>query len=147
MASSKAQLRKIFLDLIEALASYADADDEALSNQGPAKFFFPTLNGWSGDLFDLEGMSQAWDRSEIYEDFRNTVKDSSDSGVVADLMTVILQGDFVAIAERAFRHQASTSVRDKIHASARRRGHANPAGVLTRGIQGYVEHLDRMAKS
>lgn len=141
MPEAKSQIRDIFLRQVEALTRYAESDRQALLGEGANKFFEPDKGEWDGNVFDLEGLSAAFDREEIYQDFRATV---TEDGYTTDLEITQLQGDFVAAMERAYRSRLCTAVRARCHAAARRRGHANPHGVLIKGLLGYLEHLKRL---
>jgi hypothetical protein len=143
---SNAELRDVFNKQLEALKTYCQRQEESVKNEEPSLFFAPELLGWSGDLADIEGMSKAFDREEIYQDFRDTIQED-DKGVTADLEVEVTQGDFIARMERAYRQRHHSSLRDRMHAAARFRGHRHDNGVLTVGVLGYLEHLKNMASS
>ena len=143
---TNAEIRDVFSKQLEAMKTYCEQFEKSMENQEPSLFFSPEKFGWSGDLADIEGMSQAFDRSEIYDDFRATIQED-DKGVVADLELEVTQGDFVARLERAYRQRYHSSARDRMHAAARARGHRHDNGVLTVGVLGYLEHLKNLASS
>ena len=141
MAEPKAQIRDIFTKQLDKLKEYAEADEQGLLNQKPNKMYEPDKGEWDGDLFNIEGMGKAFDRSQIHDDFRATV---TEDGITTDLEIEILQGDFVAALERAYRARHHSPVRHRCHAAARRRGHRDENGVFTKGLLGYLEHLKRL---
>lgn len=141
MASQQAQIRSAFRDQLDKLREYVQAEEQSLCNQQPSKFYEPDKGSWNGDLFDIEGMAEAFKRDEIHDDFRKAI---NDDGVTTDLEVCLLQGDFVAMLERAYRERHKTPVRAKLHAAARRRGHGDEDGLYTKGLLGYLEHLMRL---
>lgn len=141
--TSKAALRQNFVDHIDNLIDYQNLRYTATLNQATGNFYEPPPTDWNGDLFDLQGMSAAFDRTPQQEDFQNTAKDG---GVQGDYILTILQGDTLACLERAYRARHQTAVRTRFHSAARQRGHGHPSGVLSRGLQGYLEWLEKQAK-
>ena len=59
-------------------------------------------------------------------------------------MVTKIQIDYIASLERAFRTRQASSVRCKIHASARRRGHAASGGLYDSASGGLAVWLQRM---
>ena len=145
-----AEQSEIFTKQIQALVTYATAMEGSIRGQNPSQFFVPgqgsSGSGWSGDLFDLEGMSAAFDREEIHQMFRAAVKDET-SGSVGDLMAIVMQGDFIASLERAYRARHQSSVRARAHAAARHRGHSHAQGVLQGGLVGYLKNILKQGRS
>lgn len=142
-ASSKAAIRDNFLQHLQQLVAHQQQRYEAVGQGSGADFYSPPPSDWSGDLHDHEGIAAAFDRTPQYEDFQYA---ASQEGVQGDFELTLLQGDWIASLERAFRSRHRTAVRSRLHAAARYRGHAHPAGVLPRGLQGYLEWLDKQAK-
>lgn len=143
---SKGTITEVFTAHLDNLSVYAAADEQAATNQEAGSFYKPPeAEGWSGDLFDHVGMAKAFDRTELFEMFRKVV--GADPGTLADLQLTALQGDTIAALERAYRARHRTSPRAHTHAAARRMGHSHPAGVLSKGIVGYLQNLDRLGKS
>jgi len=141
--TSKAALRENFVQHISKLVDFQNQRHESALNQGPSTFYEPPDSDWDGDLFDLQGMSKAFDRTPQQEDFQTA---ASEGGVQGDYILTILQGDMLAVLERAYRARHHTSVRSRLHAAARQRGHGFPTGVLSQGLQGYLEWLEKQAK-
>lgn len=141
---SQAALRQNFLDHIQQLVQYQQRKYQASTNSGTFNSYTPPpTENWDGDLFDLINMAAAFLRDNQNEDFQNV---ASNSGVQADYILMTLQGDFIATIERAYRARHQTSVRTRMHAAARYRGHSFPTGVLQLGLQGYLEWLEKQAK-
>jgi len=141
--TSKASLRSSFISQIQALSDHQIRRYMAALNSGTFNYFRPPTSDWSGDLFDLVGIAEAFKRLEQEQDFQST---ASSGGVQGDYILTTLQGDFLAVLERAFRARHQTSVRTRIHAAARYRGHGFPTGVMQLGMQGYLEWLEKQAK-
>ena len=74
------------------------------------------------------------------------ISDADAPGVVGDLMTSSLQGDYLAMQERAFRARHLSGVRRRLHAAARRAGHGDDKGLFKRGVLGYVESVLKQSK-
>ncbi len=142
----------VFTKQISALVNYATAMEGSIRGQNPSKFFAPDRgggssgSGWNGDLTDLQGMSAAFDRKEIHQMFRDAVKDEN-SGSVGDLVAIVMQGDFIASLERAYRARHQSSVRSRAHAAARHRGHSHENGVLQGGLVGYLKNILKQGQS
>ena len=103
-------------------------------------------NGWDGDLYNLEDISKAFSREELEADFLKAI-DLEAPGVSGDLISISVQGDWLATQERAFRSRHQTPIRAWLHALARRKGQAHDAGVIRRGLLGYVENLLQASKN
>jgi len=144
---SVAEVRNQFRQSVEALVASAKGEWESATNKGPAKNYEPALNGWSGDLFDLEGMSKAFSREENKVDMQKAIADARKSGTVGDLIASVKQGDYLAVQERAFRLKHCGRVRATVHAGARMYGHQHKAGLLNKGVIGEVEDIVRKAKN
>lgn len=145
MSQSQAQLSDVFQALLQALGDNAEANARAAATPGATRsqFFLPP--GLTGSLFDLPGLSSVFSREELSEQFQRAVADAGSPGVVGDLIAVLLQGDFIATAERAFRSRHTTSVRDKLLASGRLRGHGHEYGVVRRALPAYLQQILQLA--
>lgn len=145
--TSVAEVRQHFAQqAIENLQQSAAAEAAALAGQGVPQQHRITPSGWSGDLFDLAGLTNVFSRAEIEEDFLAAIRDAAQPGTVGDLMACQLQGDYLAMQERAFRARHQTPQRLYLHAVARRRAHGHPGGVVVRGVLGQVENILRKSK-
>lgn len=143
--SSKAAQAAVFTRQLKELVAYSETMEKALRGSGPSELYKPDKGGWSGDLFDLVGMAQAFDREELDEMFRAAVSDPDSPGTVGDFPAIILQGDMVASLERAYRARHATAVRGRAHAAGRHRGHGAANGVIAGGIISYLKSLLRQA--
>src|SRR5688572_30126624 len=98
---SKIDVGSNFQQQIRKLAAWAERAD--VTQEDPPLWYIPEVAGWSGNLFDLEGMSEPFTRSAHSEDFANIVKDTDNPGTTGDLILTALQGDTLAAMERAYR--------------------------------------------
>lgn len=146
MATSKAEIRDRFSQQIAAVADSMDALGQGQIAQAQRKWPELDLADWNGDLSNLEGVSSAFDRSENGDDVVAAIRDPADPGVTGDLAASILQGDWLAALERAWRSRHLTRPRLYLHAAARRKGHGHPAGVIRRGMLGLVEGILQKSK-
>jgi hypothetical protein len=133
----KTDIRERYQVQMTQLKNLAGDAEKALNNEGQPSWMLPERNGWDGNLFDIPGMKEPFDRREMYDDFVDVVKDASSPGVTADLTAIQLQGDFLAAMERAFRERHKTKIRCNVQAAARQMGH-NQA-VLETMMTGYIQ--------
>ncbi len=146
MSTSVAAIRSRFRAQLTALQTGAKAAYAAALMQAPRRWFNPDPGAWSGDLSDLPGMSAAFDRSDNSTDYQAAIKDGQNPGVVGDLMASQLQGDYLAVLERAYRARHHSSVRCLMHAAARYNGHADPKGLFQQGVLGYLANIIKAAQ-
>lgn len=95
--------------------------------------------GLTGD--PANPLQNAFDRSTIGQAYELVLFDSSNPGNLADVAALKLQNDVIACRETAFRSSHASAVRCAVHAAARRKGHASPAGVLGNGVLRYVQDV------
>jgi hypothetical protein len=133
---SKAELRDRFVVQLNKSAESADTIFKAFLLQGQRRWH----------IIDLSGISKAFSREENEEDVANAIKDGSSPGTTGDLIVSVLQGDYLAAQERAFRMRHQTPVRSAIHSAARRMGHAHDKGVFKRGVKGVIENILKQSK-
>lgn len=146
MPTGKAVVRSRFTAQIAALKKTAENWGKADKLTEQRKWTQLDRNDWDGNLFDIEGMSKPFDRTEIAQDAKDSVKAGDDPGNVGDLILTSLQGDFLAAMERAYRARNATSVRLRAQTAGRRAGHGHEAGALVAGIQAYVEIIEQLSK-
>ncbi len=144
MARSVAEIRERFSAQIEALRAAAEKAADSVLGGGTYAWFDP--DGWNGVTADLAGMSEPFDREEHNEDMRSAIKDGDNPGTIGDLQATVLQGEYLAAMEQAFRMRHCGPVRAAYLAAARRRGHGKDGGPLVRGVKGYIENLLRVSK-
>jgi hypothetical protein len=136
--TKKTDVRQRFLKQIDRIKYLAQQFDSAMINgEKTADWMMPDPNGWDGNLFDVPGMKEPFDRKEHDEDFNEIVKSGVSPGVLADLASVQLQGDFLAAMERAFRERHKSHVRSMIHASARQAGHHS--ALIDKMLVGHIK--------
>ena len=141
-----ADIRSRFVTQVKAYAEAADNLQKALRNLEQLKQHKVDKNGWNGDVFDLAGMAKPWERKENEEDVIKSIKDGTKPGVVGDLISSTLQGDWLATQERAFRARHQTKIRASMHAASRRRGHGHPSGLFLKGVINYIKYIVKLSK-
>ncbi len=145
-ATSHAEIRDRLREQLLALAASAENAGAAAALSEPRRWTQLELGDWDGDLTNISEIPQAFDREEIAQDYKDAIKDSTSPGTVGDLMISQLQGDYLAIQQRAFLARHAGHVRNLMHAAGRRRGHGHAAGVIRKGLLGYLEELLKKAK-
>jgi hypothetical protein len=133
---TKGQVHQVFLDRIGELVDFAEHNTRAVRGQGQRIWQCP--HGWSGNPLDIPGLTEAYDRAEIDQDYAGLIADGSDPGTTGDVVAVKTQADYVALQERALRTRYNSSVRCAAHAAARRRGHGNARGIFGDTMIRYV---------
>ena len=146
MPKSTADIRKRFRDSVQKAAETADAMYEALNNKGQAVQLKLEKNGWDGDVFNVADMGKPFERTENEEDVVNAIKDINNPGVVGDLIASVLQGDYLATQERAFRSRHGGKIRASLHAAGRRFGHGHNGGLFKKGIINYIKYVTKLSK-
>ncbi len=145
---STAQVRDRFVTQgIDKLQESMDSFYQGLTLQQQLKQPQIDLNGWEGDLTDLEGIAKAFDREENASDVIEAIKEAVNPGSTGDLSASFFQADWLACQERAFRYAHASPVRLLLHAAGRHRGHGHKAGVLKSMILSYVETLLKLTKN
>ncbi len=144
---SKTEVRERFQALIQALRNRALAVAAAAKNDGQAQNLRMDKADWSGDLLDITGMSSAFSREEHSDDVQEAIKDAQTPGTVGDLQASVLQGEYLACVERAYRLLHSSRIRLTLHAAARLAGHGHENGLFQKGVQGTIEDILIKSKS
>lgn len=106
----------------------------------------PVPNGWSGSPFDIAALALAFNREPINAQYKKAIDNSADTnspGVVSDIIAANAQIDYLATQERAVRSRHMGAIRGKMHAAARRKGHAEIGGVL----DGVARHVITIIES
>lgn len=116
--------------------------DNRLSGE-PVQWNMPERLGWSGDLFDLEGVSEAFNRDQANQDYEKATNDVNSPGMVGDLTATLTQIDLLATMERAFRaRHGSRMPRMLAHLTAVRKfGHGRENGVFTQSLLDYAQGI------
>lgn len=136
------ELNEDFVNHMQVLQDTAEANGAATCLDGQRKWYYPPLNGWSGNVTDITGMNDAFARDDLGTQYQ-AVNTAASGGTIGESMVVKLQNDYIAAAERAFRTRHASSVRCRIHAASRRKGHGNSLGIFsTNGnIQGWLNNI------
>lgn len=119
-----------FLDHMDALRDTAAAAAGATCMSEQRLWYTPFLNAWSGDPTDIQGMNSAYRREGLNNDYVTVADDPEQVGRIGEQMVIKLQLDYIAALERSFRTQCATSIRCKIHAAARKKGHGQTGGLF-----------------
>jgi hypothetical protein len=141
-----ADIRNRFVSQVKACAESAKTTEEALKNVEQMRQHKVDKNAWQGDVFDLKDMAKPWERKENEEDVIKSIKDAGKPGVVGDLISSTLQGDWLATQERAFRAKHQTKIRSSMHAAARKRGHGHASGLFLKGVINYIKYIVKLSK-
>lgn len=139
---SVSQIASRTVNLTNDLLGFNQGLQKALQTAGAAQWFQPT--GWDGNVHNIANLGAGMDREELYTMFRAAMNPGN-TGTAGDLGAILVQGDNLAAAERAFRQRHAGSIRTKMHAAARHRGHAADAGVPNNGQANYLKQLVRLA--
>ena len=137
----KTDLRQNWTKQHQRIKQYAQRDWMAMKLENQPMWYQPDAHGWNKDLFDLESMSQAFDRKEHFTDFETIVKDGNAPGTGGDFMSITLQGDWLGTLERAFRERHKTWPRMMVQANCRRFGHQHDLGVWNTGQKSYLQFI------
>lgn len=138
---------RLFRTQLMQLKAYAANDGQALLNADHSSWFTPVKEDWDGDPLSLSTLGSAFSRAQHEQEFDSAVADPNRPGTTGDLVVSQLQGDVLAAMERASRSRHRSSVRNKIHAAARRTGHGRDAGTINMVMLNYVERLIRWSNA
>lgn len=143
-ATPKTGVGELFREQLMKLKDFAKQAHESIINEKPPWWYRP--KNFDADLFQIQEYHPPFLRDEYEEWFQDVVKDPMSPGTVTDLTILSLQGDWLHAMERAFRCRHHTSVRNRIHPSARRKGHGDENGAIQGGLLAYIENLDTINK-
>ncbi len=144
---SKADISGSLVKLLQSFKEWNKRQEDHIRNTKANGFYNPPVTGWDGDLFDIEGMAEPFKRDELYEMFKDTLANPEDLGVTGDLELILIQGDMLGAAERAYRNRHASPVRNRLHAAGRHRGHGHDNGVIEFGLLAFVHQLNNLAKA
>jgi hypothetical protein len=142
--SAKTRIVDKFRDQLERLREYVRKADETAAGQLIYWYVPDGLEGKS--VLDITGISDAFDREELYNLWDEVVADPQSPGTTADLGMCALQGDALASLERAYRARHHTACRSRTQPVARLRGHHHAAGVIKKELLELLVWLDRQNK-
>lgn len=151
---AKADVDPNFSSQIKSLQAQNAANATAIVQGQQGQWMMPVLesaseNGgeWSGDLFDLEGIGEAFDRSQANQWFTDAISDSTNPGTSGDQVVCQMQVDYLAMMERSFRSRHTMSgPRAVMHAMGRRAGHGSDSGPLIQSVLEVVRSLVKESK-
>lgn len=121
-----------YSDQIASLQAEALSQYQGNIGIGQRKWRLP--EGWTGNPFDIEGISAPFDREELSEAYQTTI---TGDGTVSDSINIKIQSDYLAAQERAFRARYASPIRCSMHSANRRSGHSLPGGPINR----VTDHL------
>lgn len=141
----RSSLGKVFVARLRELAQYASRQGDALCNTDSGQWYRP--DAWepgAAGVFDVPSMHTPFSRTEQEDQFIAATADPRVAGTVGDLQIVAAQGECLQTMERAFRARHHSTVRMRLHPSARLRGHGHANGLILAGLIGHIENTDRL---
>lgn len=113
---------------LDALAQHAADNHTAMLSAGQRSWYTPP--DWAGDpQTELkDAVTQVFDRQELRDQLAK-VLDPARRGTAADLQAILLQTDFLANLERAFRSRYSSKLRRTLHSAGRLESHGRTGGL------------------
>jgi hypothetical protein len=147
-AKAKVDTDPVFEEQVTTLRKEADDERTNRPENKQTQWCVPEKRGWSGDLFDYDGMSDMFDRSQANEQFVQAVSSPDNPGVAGDLVVGPLQADYLAIMERAFRaRHTMRRPRAVVHAMGRKLGHGHEKGTFVQTALEYVRSTVAQSRS
>ena len=133
----KAKLHDRMNDALELLAQYADASYKAATGKGQPVWFVPSPDDWGGNPLDIKGLTQAFNRDKINENYRDS-HSTAGEGTVSDSIALKLQIDWIGALERSYRMRHASVARCAFAAAGRSCGHGNEKGVFKGGVRNHI---------
>lgn len=131
-----------FAGQLETLKAEATLSAESTLGQGQRVWYIPTLDGWSGNPFDISNMGLAFYRNDINADYIDALNRGQSGGKIADLIAANVQVSYLSMQERALRSRHTSPIRARMHAAARQRGHGSDNGVFDMVAQHVINVID-----
>jgi len=103
----------------------------------PRRWMLPPPRGWDGDLHNISGINQAFDRVDLNEE----AKDNTDNGTTGIGAGKGLQIGIMGALERAFRLRHMNICRAQAHVAGRKKAHANQDGIHTGDTVTFVQDM------
>lgn len=142
MTTRRVDVDPNFQRQVQACRTSAAQEAETRQTGNASQTMAPVNNDWSGDLFDWDGIHQAFHRDRANSQMIEAMQDSRDSGVVGDLIAATMQIETLAVMERAYRARHTMRFpRAVAHALGRKYGHGHVQGAFSRGMLEYVRGL------
>jgi hypothetical protein len=114
-----------FSDQLAYLLADAEALAAATLNDDTRVWMLPS--GFTGNPLDPTAFVLCYSREDLSSQYQDVL---INGGSVGDEMACRVQADYLSTQERAIRLRYSSSVRNKIHAAARRAGHSYTNGPV-----------------
>ena len=105
-----AQIDPVFQKNLEKQQADSLAAAQAAQLQAQRTWMLPPLGNWLGNIFDITGISGAFDRTALNEMYTT---DLNKPATVADTMGAKLQINYLSASERAFRLQNASPTRSR----------------------------------
>lgn len=138
-----ASIDDYFDQRLQELQQWAAAQSDAIARRSTdgEQWMLPEHEGDVLDPLDIEGMGDFFLRDDINTGYTETLSD--EESTLADGMAWTLQGDYLAVMERAYRLRQAGRIRRQIWSAARYAGHGNLKGIFRRVI-GHVQRVIAM---
>lgn len=142
---SKADVDPNFEKRIRDIKTQAAKEATARDTGAQTPWFRP--EGWNGDLFDVEGLSEPYSREAANQAYLEAVKDPANPGTTGDVVATLTMIDELAAMERAMRLRHMRRPRAVTHMLARKAGHGDDRGPITQCYLEYVRSILKQAKA
>lgn len=140
MADSKGRVHDKFTRILEEIVKInQETYDAVKSDGGGRRWFLPPQGDWSGDVQDIAGMTNLFDRQDIETNYEEIYQDAKAPGTVGDVISLKMQSDYIACIERSFRARHATSVRCIALHMGRRKGHGDAESLFTTGVLKFAQ--------
>jgi len=118
--------------VVDHFRSLKEESYQSRTNNDAVPWVRPPVGDWDGDLQSKEGLIQlhaAFNTDQAEEELKKTFTDDK-PGNSADGMVNLLQIEYAAQMERAYRARHQSMPRALAHYSTRERGHGTQTGAL-----------------
>ena len=136
VCSSKAQMHPVFVTRVVEIAEQAQKVAEAQQQTGGYEWMLPD---GLGDPTQHAQVTEKFDRMSIGENYQKCIASGQDPGTIGDVVSLKMQGDYIAAMERGFRVRWASPIRCLAHAMARRKGHGHDKGIFKDGVIGFAQ--------
>ena len=106
----------------------------------PRKWMVPPPELWGGHLFDISGIGDAFDRSDICDDLDTTLQAGDTGSTVGNRDAKLTEIAYLGMMERAFRQRHQTATRSLLQTAGRAKGHGNDNGIHA-AIVAYLQSM------
>jgi len=138
----KSDIDPTFEKQLTEMKDQAKDDFEQRSEGKQVQWNMPKKLGWSGDLWDWEGMKKPFDRKFSNEKYEEACKEQMAPGRTGDLIITTTQIGLLSTMERAFRaRHAYHFPRGLAQNISRRKGHGEDKGTFKFIMLDYVRSI------